>query len=164
VVSVGFGDYPTITQLNYDEHYRKMAVMAWHDPGGEIKYRFVWVDDGYGISTPPVVVDPVLGVANISEKSSGFGRPAVAMLWKTTIGIPAGFVIVWEDAVGRIKARVFQVAGPPSAEIIVDDDASPGRDSAAPSVIATPDGFCVVWMADAPLWTIKGRAYQVTIT
>jgi hypothetical protein len=161
---VGLGDYPTITSLSIDNAtYNKMAVVAWHDPvSSDIKFRFVWVDGSENSPSPVTVQDEVL--ANV-YKSSRSGRPAVAVLYKNLFidyRHPAeqAFVIVWENSVGQITARVFNLLGRPSTpEIIISD--SPGQ---APSVIATPSGFFVVWMESPDTAIIMGRPYQVTIT
>jgi hypothetical protein len=146
------------------------AIVAWHDPrSDEIKYNFVWVNptappSGYG-STPVGATDE--DVANELEKSSSSGRPAVAVLAPGGLSIDeAGFVIVWEDASGHIRARVFHSKGRPTTPECIIYDASP---AAASSVIATRNGFYVVWMdfegnTDAPLWAIKGQFWEVKAT
>lgn len=106
-------------------------------------------------------------LANELEKSSRSGRPAVTVLALGRLTKDeAGFVIIWEDAVGHLRARVFHSKGDPTTPEFIIYDASL---AAAPSVIATPNGFYAVWMdlegdTDAPLWVIKGQFLEVKIT
>jgi hypothetical protein len=175
--AVGFGDYPTITKLWWTTdiggkppmtlHH---AVVAWHDyRSDEIKYSIVSVNptapsSGYG-STPVGSLREEL-VSSIVKGSSS-GRPAMTELTLGgSIKDEIGFVIVWEDEVHRITARVFHSKGDPVTDAFNIYDAS---HAAAPSVIATPKGFYVVWMdlegdTEAPLWSIKGQFWEINVT
>jgi hypothetical protein len=149
---VGFGDYPAIAAMKLlDVGGRPyiQTVVVWHDPrDGKINFII--------IQTNPRSGDIGTGASGVIANSSESGRPAVAWL-----PISNRFVIVWEDSRGGISARVYHGVGDPATDEFTVYDASP---AAAPSIsgyVYGQDTFYVVWMADAPRWTIKGQAWQV---